>query len=86
MRNQRFRLVGSALYEIDSDPLQTRDVSAAHPEVVKAMREAYAQFWREARPLMVNESAPLSAVQPYGVWHEEQMRRGGIPEWKTPKL
>ena len=50
------------------------------------MRAAYKQFWKEARPLMVNEDVPMSKTRPFHVWFGEQMKKGGIPNWKTPEL
>ena len=50
------------------------------------MRAAYEKFWREARPLMVNENVTMSTTQPYHIWHAEQMKAGGIPTWKAPAL
>ena len=50
------------------------------------MRAAYAKFWKEARPLMVNEDVPMSPTRPYHVWYEKQMKAGGIPQWKEPEL
>ncbi len=84
--SQRFRLVGDALFDMQADPGQTTDVAAGHPEVVKAMRDAYDAFWKEARPLMVNEDVPMSPTRPFHVWYEEQMKAGGIPEWTPPEL
>ena len=50
------------------------------------MRAAYDAFWKSARPLMVNEDAPMSPTRPYHVWYDEQMKAGGIPDWTPPKL
>ena len=87
VRNQRFRLVGEgALYDMVADPSQTTNVIDKHPEVAQQMRAAYEQFWSEARPLMVNEDAPMSPTRPFHVWYEEQMAAGGIPNWAPPKL
>jgi len=47
----RWRLVdGKALYEIHTDPGQKNDISAAHPEVVKRMRQAYEDWWASVSP------------------------------------
>ena len=62
------------------------DMLNQHPDVVKKMRAAYDQFWKEARPLMVNEDAPMSPTRPFHVWFDEQMKNGGIPDWKPPTL
>jgi len=50
------------------------------------MRAAYDKFWQEARPLMVNETAPMSKTRPFHVWFAEQLKAGGIPKWKEPEL
>ena len=86
VRGPRFRLVDNALYDMIADPGQKTDVAAKHPEKVKEMRAAYDAFWKSARPLMVNEDAPMSPTRPYHVWYDEQMKAGGIPDWTPPKL
>ena len=87
VRNQRFRLVDNvALYDMLADPGQTKNVIDEHPQVVAQMREAYDQFWQAARPLMVNETAPMSKTRPFHVWYEEQLSRSGIPQWQPPAL
>jgi arylsulfatase len=50
------------------------------------MRAAYDRYWQEARPLMVNESAPMSPTKPYFVWFDQQKTTVGIPDWKEPLL
>lgn len=87
VRNQRFRFVdNNALYDMEKDPDQKTNVIDQHPEVVDQMRKAYESWWKETRPLMVNEAAPMSPTQPFHVWYEEQMAAGGIPDWKVPSL
>lgn len=87
VRSQRFRLVGkAALYDMEKDPGQTTNVIAEHPETAGAMKAAYAEFWKEARPLMVNEDAAGPSTPPYHMWYAEQMKDCGIPDWKTPEL
>jgi arylsulfatase len=85
VRNHRFRMVGpGALFDMAEDPGQTTNVIAQHPEVAAAMRAAYEQFWSEARPLMVNEPAPMSPTRPYHVLYEAQLAGPGVPEWVAP--
>jgi len=60
-------------------------VIAEHPEVAAEMKAAYDRYWEEARPLMVNEGAPMSPVRPYHEWFHEQKAREGIPEWVAPE-
>ena len=86
VRNARYRLVGNSLYDMAKDPNQTTDIAAKDPKVVKSMRAAYDKFWKEARPLMVNEKAPMSPTRPYHVLHAKQLKEGGIPNWQPPKL
>ena len=86
VRNSRYRLVGNQLFDMIADPGQKTDVATRHPEVVKQMRAAYDKFWQEARPLMVNEKAPMSKTRPFHVWYKEQMAKGGIPNWVPPEL
>ena len=98
VRNQQYRFVGprggrtaggekaGALYDITKDPLQKTNVISEHPEVAAEMRAAYDAFWKEARPFMVNETAPMSPTKPYHELYRKQAADGGIPEWKPPTL
>jgi len=86
VRNARFRLVGNQLFDLLADPAQQNDVAAQHPKVVEEMRTAYDEFWKEARPLMVNEKAPMSKTRPFHIWYKQQLEQGGIPMWSPPKL
>ena len=87
VRNQQYRLVGTdQLYDMEADPGQKTNVIEQHPEVAEAMKAAYDKFWKEARPLMVNEDAPMSPTRPFWVWYEEQMKDGGVPIWEEPEL
>jgi arylsulfatase len=80
VRSAKYRLVGKdQLYDMEADPGQRDNVIAEHPEIAKEMLAAYGEFWDEARPLMVNEGAPLAKERPYHVWYAEQMAAGGIP-------
>jgi len=75
-----------ALFDMVKDPGQRMNIIDKHPGVAEKMRAAYGQFWSEARPLMVNESAPMSPTRPFHVWHKQQTQSTGIPHWKTPEL
>lgn len=77
---------GPSLYDMEADPGQTTNVIADHPDIAAAMKAAYDQYWKEARPLMVNEDAPMSPTKPYHEWYLEQEKSGGIPKWKAPKI
>jgi arylsulfatase len=87
VRNQRFRFVGNnALYDMVKDPSQTKNVVEEHPKLVAEMRAAYEEFWKETRPLMVNEDVPMSPTRPYHELYRKQIESTGIPDWKTPSL
>ncbi len=87
VRNQQYRLVDNqALYDMQADPGQEKNIIDDYPEIVSDMRAAYEKFWNEARPLMVNESAPMSPTRPFHELFEEQSATGGIPVWDPPTL
>jgi arylsulfatase len=77
---------GPALYDMEADPAQTQNIIADQPEIAAQMKAAYDQYWKEARPLMVNESAPMSPTKPYHEWFNKQKATTGIPPWIAPKL
>lgn len=87
VRSQQYRFVdNNSLYDMQKDPSQTTNIIEEHPEIVKQMRQVYNSWWKETRPLMVNETAPMSPVRPFHVLYEQQMKSGGIPEWVSPEL
>jgi len=56
----KWRLVkGEELYDIDADRAQAKDVAAANPDIVKAMRQHYEQWWIGLVP-MLNDFVPQS--------------------------
>jgi len=87
VRNQRFRFVSNdALYDMQKDPGQTTNVIDRYPEVVEEMRAAYDAWWKETRPLMVNENVPMSPTRPFHEAYHKQMETTGIPAWQPPSL
>ncbi len=86
VRDQRFRFINNTeLFDLEADPGQTKNVIEDHPETVATMRSAYDAWWKETRPLMVNEGVPLSPVRPYHVLYAEQLAGPGIPQWMPPE-
>lgn len=87
VRNERWRLVGKALYDIEQDPGETSDLAQEHPEVAAEMLNAFDAWWDDVRPLMINEDAPLDTGKPFVEQFERQKRETGIPglERKTVK-
>ncbi len=76
----------AALYDMESDPSQTTNLIAELPEIAEKMKAAYDQYWKEARPLMVNETAEMSPTKPYHEWFNQQKATTGIPTWTPPSL
>lgn len=50
IRDRRFTLVNNEeLYDLQSDPGETRNVIALHPEEVQKLRTAYDQWWDDVQ-------------------------------------
>ncbi|MBB3209301.1 arylsulfatase [Rhodopirellula rubra] len=86
VRNERWRLVGSELYDIENDPGETTDVAKTHPEVASKMLDVFNAWWDEVRPMMVNEDAPLDVEKPFQTQFNKQKESDGIPDWVAPVL
>lgn len=86
VRNQRYRLVEDALFDMETDPGQHHDIAADHPALVQDMKEAYEAFWNEVRPLMINDGAPLAEEKPFHEDYYQQRESIGIPAWEPPRL
>jgi len=83
VRNTQFRMVGDdALFDMLADPGQTKNCIDRYPVVAAAMLEAYDQWWKITRPMMVNETAPMSPTKPFHEAFDAQERTQGIPEWE----
>jgi arylsulfatase len=58
IQNKRFTLVNNEeLYDLSTDPGETKNVIAEHPEVVDQFRTVYGQWWIRIQPRLVNEDA-----------------------------
>lgn len=87
VRNERFRFENNKeLYDVIADPGQKTNVIDKHPEVVKEMRTAYEQWWKETRPMMVNEQAKFEGTQPFVEAFNKQKEKSGIPKWEKPSF
>ncbi|MBM3999223.1 MAG: arylsulfatase [Planctomycetes bacterium] len=73
VRWNRFSLVsnvarGSArweLYDLANDPGESRSVIDSHPDVARAMIEAYDQWWADVLPCLENERVTGPKVNPF---------------------
>lgn len=76
VRNSRYCLVSRddlKLYDLQSDPRESRDVAGEHPEIVREFVAAYDKWWDEVVPLLVNEDAwkTAPAVNPFREQYEK---------------
>ena len=79
IQNSRYTLVNNKeLYDLRADPGESKNVIAAHPEVVENLRAAYEQWWNEVQPLLVNEDAIGPKINPMKELYWNQF--GGEPD------
>jgi arylsulfatase A-like enzyme len=87
---QRWRwLNNQALYDLEKDPLQQKDVAAEHPEIAAKMRAHLEKWWDDVKPrlhepervIIGHEQENPSALTACEWWHvfvdqQAQVRRG----------
>ncbi len=61
------------LFDVSKDYGETTDVAAQHPDVVKDLIARHDAWWKECRPLMVNEDAEGPAENPFKVLFRQQV-------------
>lgn len=61
------------LFDLGVDYGETTDVAAQHPEVVRELVAKHDAWWKECRPLMVNEGVKGPDENPFKVMYREQM-------------
>lgn len=84
VRTERWRLVhNKELYDIQSDPGETKDVSAEYPEVVQQLGKEFDLWWDRMLPYMINEGLPKveAADFPFPKRYDAQLKERGIPDW-----
>ncbi len=86
VRNQRFRFVNDKeLFDMEADPSQIKNVIEQFPDVAKEFRTVYDAWWKETRPMMVNETAEMSPTRPFYDLYNAQFANGGVPDWQPGK-
>ncbi len=60
------------LFDLSADYGETTDVAAQHPTVVTELIAKHDTWWKECRPLMVNENVAGPAENPFKVMYREQ--------------
>jgi arylsulfatase len=68
------------LYDLDVDRGEQKDVAAEHADVVADLAGQYDQWWRETRPLMVNEQAIGPKLNPFKEAYWKQFGGGPTDE------
>jgi arylsulfatase len=91
VRTQRWRMVmpekskgDFVLYDISKDPYEKNDVADQYPEVIRELKAAYDQWWKETTPLMVNENRVYPEANPQAIRYQTQLKEKGIPDWMAP--
>jgi arylsulfatase len=60
------------LFDLSADYGETTDVAAQHPTVVADLIAKHDAWWKDCRPLMVNENVQGPAENPFKVMYREQ--------------
>ena len=78
VRDTRFTLVNNKeLYDLQTDPGESKNVIADHPEEVNKLRAAYDKWWDDVLPLLVNENVTGPKMNPFKAHYWKQF--GGGP-------
>jgi arylsulfatase len=78
IQNSRFTLVNNKeLYDLKSDPGESKNIIHDHPEVVTTLRTQYDRWWNEVQPLLVNENVVGPSINPFQERYYKQF--GGSP-------
>jgi arylsulfatase len=79
IQNFRYTLVNHReLYDLETDPGETRNVIDQHPAIADQLRAAYDQWWDAVQPLLVNEDAVGPPINPFKQLYWDQF--GGGPD------
>jgi len=67
------------LYDLQTDPGETKDIAAQNPDVVAKLAKAYDQWWDETLPCLVNEEAYKTAprINPFKELYWKQYQGPG---------
>ncbi len=85
----RWRLIdGEKLYDIEKDPAQRDDVSAAHPRVVENLRAFYMPWWESVSPRMVPVASDLGNPRhdPTTLSSQDWYLPTGNPPWNFGQI
>lgn len=85
VRTKDFHLVNTSkkneqawmLFDLRSDYAEGQDVAAQNTAIVEQMKASYEAWWSSVVPMMVNETAPLAAENPFWTLYRKQF--GALP-------
>jgi arylsulfatase len=89
VRTDRWRFSNNQeLYDISTDPSETKNLYNAEPKVVEQLQQSYEQWWESVLPLMVNEGLPMVTPeeQPLAKRYYKQLEEFGIPDWAPDNI
>ena len=84
IRQGAFKLVGEALFNIERDPSESRDIAAEHPEVYQTLLQRIQELEAERRPPEIHTNISSTIKQPLLVFGEQE--NASPPAWLTSYL
>ncbi|MFM8706869.1 MAG: arylsulfatase, partial [Planctomycetia bacterium] len=64
------------LHDLAADPGESRNVAQDHPQIVRRLAAAYADWWKSVQPDLVNEDRDGPAENPFKTAFERQFAAG----------
>ena len=84
IRRGAYKLVGKALYNIENDAAETKNIADAHPEVYQSLRRRLIQLVAERRTPETHTNISATIERPLLVFGEDENAKP--PEWLSPYL
>ena len=84
IRQGAFKLVGKALFSIERDPAETRDMAAEHPKIYQSLRQRLLGLEAERRAPEIHTNITKTIKQPLLVFGEQE--NADPPPWLAAYL
>jgi arylsulfatase A-like enzyme len=82
IRRGAHKLVGEALFNVETDPTETKDIADEHPEVYQTLQQGLIALSKERRPPETHSSISQTITQPLLVFGEDE--NANPPTWLEP--